>query len=65
LGGGRDGGIEGIRDRDGKGLWIGKDGKIGKWQGWGMCGRWFRKQVVASFCSTIVQYSKVTGGDGF
>jgi len=26
-----------------------------------MCGRWFRKQVVASFCSTIVQYSKVTG----
>ena len=31
----------------------GKDG--------GMCGRWFRKQVVASFCSTIVQYSKVTG----
>jgi len=35
LGGGRDGGIEGIRDRDGKGLWIGKDGKIGKWQGWG------------------------------
>jgi hypothetical protein len=40
------------------------------WKGWedrkmvrmgGMCGRWFRKQVVASFCSTIVQYSKVTG----
>lgn len=41
--------------------WKGWEERIMVRMGGGMCGRWFRKQVVASFCSTIVQYSKVTG----